>query len=488
MFVAGQIIKAKFYHPLKISLVIFLCWSILYFIFGEKITINSGCGYDGNFYCQITQHFGSFLQNQSFSKYYVHRILPCAIVHYALTFFGFELSLKNIISSFYVLNTLCWLFSIVLWHKIMQHFQISILIQWLMSILLWINFYVLKFIFYYPVLTDSMAFLAGLVLAYFYVQNKIKQVCIVAFLGSFVYPLFAIYTCILILFPIDIKAREHQNSKKKYTFLWITILIVSLFAGMRTYYAYRIKYEISAGFHLNTLVYMLTYGYVLYHLLRPLRSLNKIVDYIPKLNWQRVVLVVLILLTTVLIKSYLSRHAQMGSPSQNYFLRSIFGIGYHGATWIAQFFSGFGVIAVGLYIFLAKISQTVLQQSVGMYILFALAVLINLQLETRVIADIYVFIPLGLALTLQKYKWNINKKRLILIVLLLNLAISKVYLKIEGSKWFFHPVELAWVPQNYALSTYLMKDGHYWITLIVFAFISVVVFLAVKRAKNWAEV
>ncbi|MDW8347269.1 MAG: hypothetical protein RML94_09955 [Bacteroidia bacterium] len=460
-------------YPLIWNLIFILSWSILYFTFGERITANNGCGYDGHHYCQIAQKFEIFWQNKSFSTYYIHRILPCGIVYCLITGIGASLSLSNIIVGFYVLNTISWLLSVLLWHQIMKYLQISSRVQWLISILMLVNFYVLKFIFYYPVLTDSLAFLFGTAALWFYVQDKVKMLLLIGLLGAFVYPLFSFYIFLLIIFPISLKYKQPiQNIKthKDYVFIGLCLLV---FVLLRTYYAYRIAYKINLDFHLNTLLYVVTYSYVLYHALPTLYCVKEntkmiLVYCIQRKNVQKIGLAVLFLLATIAFKKYLTQYPQMQSPTKTYFLTSVLGIGYHGATWILQFFSGFGMIAILLYFMLSRVAKTILSCSLGLYLLWLIAILINLHKESRVIMDIYAFVILSVVLTLEKYHRYFNKVSDFLVVLLINIGMSKFYISIEHSALIWHSVEKIWIPKNYALSTYLMDDAQYWMLIVLF--------------------
>lgn len=458
-----------------------LLWSILYFIFGEKISVNNGCGYDGLFYCTITQNFDTFILNKSFSAYYANRILPCGIIHFSLKLFGFSLTLPNILTGFYVLNTISWLTATVLWHKILNYYRVSIKVQWLMSVFILLNFYFLKFMFYYPVLTDSMAFLSGMMLLWFYIQDKVLYLVVTGFFGAFVYPLFAIYACILIVFSIHFKLKLPEKQSKTFTDYSIITFLLTVFVLFRMYVAYRINYVQSTGFHVNTLLYAITYGYVLYHILPSwviVRANLKPLWYylIQKRTFIRIATAVLLFFITTGIKWYISQNSALKNPENVYLIKSLLGIGYHGTLWITEYFSGFGLIAVFFILFLRKIYSVSINQGLGFYCIFFCLSVFLMRPEMRDTADIYAFFILAIALFIQsEISFRITKTH-IFIFTLINLFLSKWYLPIEKSPLVFSSSENTWVYENFALSTYLMTDMQYAGMSMLFVITTIVVF------------
>ncbi len=480
--------KTLFSYPFFWSISFVLLWSILYFIFGEKISVNSGCGYDGRLYCVITQNFDTFILNKSFSAYYANRILPCGIVHFLLKILGFSLTVQNIITGFYVLNTVSWLIAFIFWHKILNYYHISKSIQWLMNILILLNFYFLKLIFYYPVLTDSMAVLFGTMLLWFYIQDKVPYLVVTGFLGAFVYPLFAVYACVLIVFSTHFKLKLPEKQSKTLTDYGITALLVMLFVVFRMYVAYRISYVQSIGFQLNTLLYIALYGYIFHNILPSYTvvKINKpyfISYFIQKSTVRRIAVAILLLLTVTAIKLYLSQQSVMPNPALIHIIKCFAGINFNGALRITEYFSGFGLIAVFFILFIKKITYTSLKQSFGFYfIVLIFCCISNFQKENRALSDIHVFILSATALTLHTLPSI--KKYHILLLGLYNLLLSKWYLPIEKSCLFWHTVEQTWVRENFALSTYLMNDVQYIIMIILFLTTSVLIMKLFRVSKN----
>lgn len=467
-----------------------LLWSIFYFFWGEKITVNQGLGYDGVFYGRITQNFDVFIENKSFSSYYVNRILPCGIVYITLKTLGFSLSPPNIIHAFYILNTLSWIVSLVFCHKIMKHYQISGNIQWLMTVLLLINFYVLKFIFYTPVLTDSMAFLVGTLLLWFYTKNNLYAIIPTGLLGGFVYPLFYVYTCILVVLPVNFKFKSEEKHIKNSIDYFITGFLVFLFAVVRMYIAYRIQHTLNIGFHLNTLLYAGTYSYVLYRILPSYAFIKEntklFFEYFKqKTTLKRILIAVVLLFVSTSVKLYLTQNPVMQNPKSIYLVKSLLGIDFNGALWLAEHFSGFGLIFVFIILFLKKIHGTSIIQSAGFHAIVLIFCVLMLQKELRVLTDIYAFMLLAVALTLQNQNNVFTQRRYLFLFGIINLLLSKFFLSIENSSVFWSTTEKTWIHTNYGLSTYLMNDNQYVVLLIVFLAVTGILYrVLIKKSSG----
>jgi len=480
--------KALLRYPFFWSVGFILFWSVFYFFLGEKITVNQGLGYDGVFYGRITQNFDVFIENKSFSFYYVNRILPCGIVYIVLKTFGLSVSVLNIINGFYVLNTLSWILSMFFLHKIWKHYQISENIQWLMTVLLLINFYVLKFIFYTPVLTDSMAFLSGVLLLWFYIKNNLYAIILTGFFGSFVYPLFCVYACILVVLPTDFKLKNEKEYSKTRIDYWIIGFLVFGFVVARMYIAYRIKHTQNIGFHLNTLLYVSAYSYVLYHIL-PLYTLIKanikhFFEYCKqKRTIKRISWAVVLFLSSTGIKAYLTQNPVLPNPSTLLLIKSLAGIDFHGLAWLAECFSAFGLIAVLLIIVLKKVRSICFEHSVGFYCIILCFYILLLRVEMRDSLDIYAFVLLAIALYLNAENVFISKKPFIFLIFT-SILLSKFFLSIENGLFIWSEIVQIWIPANYGLSTYLMNDNQYVVLLIVFLAVTGILYITLKRSNS----
>ena len=77
------------------------------------------------------------------------------------------------------------------------------------------NYAILKWSYYYPVLTDISSYTLGMSMVYFYLTNRSYLQLIIAAIGIFTFPLCAYFSLLLILYPrhiqIKYQKRAHRN-------------------------------------------------------------------------------------------------------------------------------------------------------------------------------------------------------------------------------------------------------------------------------------
>jgi hypothetical protein len=174
--------------------------------FNERIPSNNQTGWDGKLYADIVISLDKQWQNKEIDGYLFQRILPSAIGYFL--FYNVlqkeEVSRQNVVQYFLWLNTV--LIALSVW----GFFRICKLLSWSFHTeligfsALFFNFAILKQAWYYPVLTDIMAFTFGIWLAYFFLSNKHIPAAIICILGAFVYPLF-LPTALLLYLPVSQK-------------------------------------------------------------------------------------------------------------------------------------------------------------------------------------------------------------------------------------------------------------------------------------------
>jgi hypothetical protein len=164
---------------------------------GELVPVGNGLGWDG-------VRYGNWVKNfhpGEIGPYYAQRILPIALIHYALVLLGIPLVDETVIAGFSVFNLLLILLACVMWILIANLLGISTRGKWLGFSGLFLNFAVLKQAFYYPVLTDIPAFALGLLLLYFFLKNNVWALFLVTLAAAFTWPMIACAGVLFLLFP-----------------------------------------------------------------------------------------------------------------------------------------------------------------------------------------------------------------------------------------------------------------------------------------------
>ena len=172
----------------------------MFVLFINIIPIASGYGWDGINYGDIALNFDKYILNKLFDPYYIGRVFPAVIVRYSILALGFELNLDSIRFGFQIYNILILFFAGYTWVLIARYAKFSNANRWIGFIALFINYPVLNLHFYYPVLTDSTAFLFGLVLIYAYLRKNKITIIIIALLGAFTWTTMFYIACIVFIF------------------------------------------------------------------------------------------------------------------------------------------------------------------------------------------------------------------------------------------------------------------------------------------------
>src|ERR1700753_1881023 len=69
-------------------------------LWGEKIEVSDGLGWDGEAYALIADKFDTLIATKAINAYSIQRIVPSAIVHYSLRSLSAPRTTSNIIIAF----------------------------------------------------------------------------------------------------------------------------------------------------------------------------------------------------------------------------------------------------------------------------------------------------------------------------------------------------------------------------------------------------
>ena len=107
-------------------------------------------------------------------------------------------------------------------YLIANELDFSIESKWLGFIVLFVNHAVSKYFFYYPALTDPLAFLLAMLMLLFFLKNNKTLLIITTIIGAFTWPLLVYFGLLLYIFPnkgLEFYARKRLS------------LILSVFAA-----------------------------------------------------------------------------------------------------------------------------------------------------------------------------------------------------------------------------------------------------------------
>lgn len=170
-------------------------------LFSEKIAVNRGLGWDGSFYGAWAADFPEQVLSKGLDAYYTGRMLPSGLVYYTLGLLGVERTPEHIVHAFGALNIACITVAGGIWVLIARQLSLSLAGLVLGYIGLFVNFFILKWSPYYPVLTDVPAYLIGFLTLYFYLARRTWALLATTLAGAFVWPTALYLGGLLLLFP-----------------------------------------------------------------------------------------------------------------------------------------------------------------------------------------------------------------------------------------------------------------------------------------------
>ncbi|MDF2437261.1 MAG: hypothetical protein K0Q95_1637 [Bacteroidota bacterium] len=188
-----QLIDNTWFFP-----VILFNYGFFYILFGETYPANDGFGTDGFVFQKLVTEFN---QCYFFDSYYIHRIFPSLLIRYGLKLLTLDLSPVNIFYGFEILNLICIVVSAFYLKKIFRLLHIRFKNQLLGFVILFVSFPVLKWAFYFPVMTDTVALSLSIILLYYYLTGSIPGLIVATILLAFTWPMAYYQGLILLAFP-----------------------------------------------------------------------------------------------------------------------------------------------------------------------------------------------------------------------------------------------------------------------------------------------
>lgn len=215
----------------------------------ELIPAGGGFGYDGVTYAKMVSSLGDMISRHELSPYYAQRILPSLIVRSGLIATGHPLEPENIIAAFRILNGLLLMMTAGLWVAVSCHLRLSRGGLWVGVLGIVLIFPNAKLVFYYPVLTDSLAFCLGIAMVWAHVTGRSWLVALLAILGSFAWQMSSLVGMALVastlVAPLETNAARADNIAGRMT---VALLVASALA------AAAVAMPVLLGFHFEQLL------------------------------------------------------------------------------------------------------------------------------------------------------------------------------------------------------------------------------------------
>lgn len=416
------LINNQWFFPILI-----LYYGIFYILFGEAYPFNGGLSTDGFVFASFIP---DFTKSFFFDSYYVQRILPSLLVSSLFKLLSINTTEPNIYIAFQILNLISIIITCYFFKQILLLFKISLKNQLLAFTLLLLNFGVIKYPFYLPVMTDTFAMMLSTILLYCYLQNDLKGILISTFMLAFTWPMGYYQGLLLIAFPICILPFSPVLKWQKTLITTASVFYIFILSILFLFIEKRdmtVKFVMKIDHNLLPLSIL---GIILMYFFFAKIFLNKTLFNIPlffkKLNHKRILLsfsvfflvyIIIKLLHPNPIPKY-STEQTLRDPTVYSLIRPLISI-------VADT-SYFGIIICLLLIFWSSVSKIISKMGWGLVAAIGLNLfLFGITPQSRHLINILPWVIVFLVKAINKYSFS---NSFYMVVGLLSFTASKIWL------------------------------------------------------------
>ena len=172
---------------------------------GESVAINGGIGWDGMIYRDIVCHLEEKYFTGGFNSYHMHRVLPFVIIHYTMKWMGLAMTDSNILVVAKWLNIVTLSMSVLCFYRLSHLFRWKGTTETMAFASVFFTYPVLKYMGYYPLLTDTMALFLSFLAASCYFDYGLKHralwLTLLGIVSMMVWPVLSLIVLLLLALP-----------------------------------------------------------------------------------------------------------------------------------------------------------------------------------------------------------------------------------------------------------------------------------------------
>ncbi|MGL4293006.1 MAG: hypothetical protein ACRCSQ_05485 [Bacteroidales bacterium] len=205
---------------------------------GEKVALQDGAGWDGVAYREMARSFSDDIMDDVYNGYNIQRIAPFALINMVYRVFGLPVDNDSLMIGVIVLQIMTLCMSVFVYYKISEVLKFNVATEIIGFSFLFFNYTCLKYVEYYPFLTDVFALFISLLLFLCFIKKNKTGMFLCSLIGAFVWPtLLGIGLCLTFLpaNPFDLNNRTKVLSRNGVYFLRLirigAILITPVLLG-----------------------------------------------------------------------------------------------------------------------------------------------------------------------------------------------------------------------------------------------------------------
>lgn len=411
--------------PFLLLLVAYVSYALYAIFCGERIPVNGGLGWDGQIYYFISQDLFSFVEKHVLDSFYILRIVPSLLVKGMHWLSGTEHSYELTGAYFGLLNLASVLGGS--YFLIQSLSPLTAPWKWVVAVLTLGSFGMLKHPYYYPILTDSFAFLLGSGILWAYLNGRKWMLGAFALIGAFTFPSISMIALPLLAFKNDGMLPE-PNERWNYWPLVLLLFVVALLAVLGPAFNGSMPFDTmqpTRSMVLVSLPFMLVYLALLW---RGVDVVGRLQASLSAMSWSGVAIWTLLLSLTLIAGAW----AKPSPFTLPYFASHSIAYGLaHPAVFVVAHVIYFGPVFLLALFFWKTLKQQVIQLPLPLFWSMMLILSMLIRSESRTMIAGLPFIIHAVAMALKDLKWQWWQQVAIVVV---SLAMSKCWFTINNGE------------------------------------------------------
>lgn len=448
-------------------------------LFMPQLPANGGLGWDGAKYYDLTVNG---FNSQVLDSYLVLRIFPCLFIHILFKVFSISFAPQNVILGFKIMNTVLIGLGAFMVKGIFDRYKLNPISQLTGFVLVFFNYGVLNFTYYYPVMTDTPAFVLGIALFYFFVRGEFTNVLLTGLIGAFTWPLLLPMAFTLVLLSKTPQDFQPLPRGGLYT---LGLLCVAYAVGTGYYFIIQngaraddmYTLPVSEGMLPVTFLYMA----ILYFGFACLLANKRFFDfsyYRSLISWPKIMALIAVALVFVLLRSLLKVNAtsEFLSPFTQIKITMVYAF-QRPLIAVVSHINYFGCGILLCLVFWKRISAFIAGFGPGVAIsIFVSVFLFFAQAETRRLTYLFPWVLILVSLFLGQYRFSTLFYVLIFAV---NFATAKLYLFFDysGGSRPLSDGTLGFPDQWFLMNLGRWMTENTWLWLCVLLIVSLLLFM-----------
>ncbi|MBP5246455.1 MAG: hypothetical protein J6Z31_01175 [Fibrobacter sp.] len=400
-------------------------------LFGEKIPIQDGAGFDGEFYRLVAENFSADFWNQGYDAFRIQRIFPFCAIHYGFKLLHISTTHTNLMHAMLGLHALNLLLQVLLFWRISKILQWKSATKGILFAVFFLNFFTLKNCGYEPFQSDAFAISLSLSSLYFYLKKKKLYNLGIAVLGAVTWPLITLQAILLVAFdrPLSFE-KEGKTFPGKFAFFYGALALLTIAALKRSGHGIVVTNLLMRDS--NWALTMASLGCALFGLFWIVRCIPRFrMNVLTIKNFGDWKWLGIFLSVWVGVKLFLSFHVNEEFFCSN----TIFALQillrplkYPLISFVGHV-AFYGILPILVAFTFRSFAKTMMERSVGFAMMFGMFLLLALDSESRHMATLvpFLLVPLGNALD----KWELKNFQVAALVLL-QLLLSHFYVPINS--------------------------------------------------------